>query len=51
VNNPLTAVVGYAQLLAHGSEPGSTVADRLEKIVEHAVRIRDMIQPVEEADD
>jgi signal transduction histidine kinase len=50
VNNPLTAVIGFTQLLLRRTELDSAVLDRLGKIQEHALRVRDLIQRPETAD-
>jgi signal transduction histidine kinase len=44
VNNPLTAVIGFAQLLARKPGLDPALVERLEKVQTHAIRIRDLIQ-------
>ncbi|MEN8149371.1 MAG: histidine kinase dimerization/phospho-acceptor domain-containing protein [Planctomycetota bacterium] len=47
LNNPLTAVIGFAQLLARNPDLTGPVAERMGKIQTHAIRVRDLIQKPE----
>jgi len=44
VNNPLTAVIGFTQLLMRRPDLDEAAVERLGKVQDHAVRIRDLIQ-------
>ena len=44
VNNPLTAVLGYTQLLLRNEELPPDVTDKLKKVHEHAQRVRDLVR-------
>lgn len=48
LNNPLTAVIGFAQLLARKPGLDPAVSERLEKVMTHAIRVRDLIQKPED---
>jgi signal transduction histidine kinase len=50
VNNPLTAVIGFTQLLMRRPDFDPAAVERLRKVHEHAVRIRDLIQKPESGD-
>ena len=50
VNNPLTAVLGFTQLLMRRPDLDAAVLERLGKVHEHALRIRDLLQKPEPAD-
>jgi nitrogen-specific signal transduction histidine kinase len=50
VNNPLTAVLGFTQLLMRRPDLDADVVERLSKVHEHAVRVRDLIQKPDPAD-
>jgi signal transduction histidine kinase len=50
INNPLTGTLGNAELLlAHGSRFNSTDVQRLQTVVELAVRLRETIRRVSDA--
>ena len=44
VNNPLTAVLGYTQLLLRKEELPPDISDKLKKVHEHAQRVRDLVR-------
>jgi signal transduction histidine kinase len=48
VNNPLTAVLGFTQLLLRYEEVSDSVREKLEKIHDHAGRVRDLISKPED---
>jgi signal transduction histidine kinase len=48
VNNPLTAVIGFTQLLLRQDDVPGPVMDKLVKIHDHAIRIRDLISKPED---
>jgi len=50
VNNPLTAVLGFTQLLMRRPDLDPTAVERLGKIHDHAIRIRDILQKHETRD-
>jgi nitrogen-specific signal transduction histidine kinase len=50
VNNPLTAVIGFTQLLLRKTDLEPAVLDKLSKVQEHALRVRDLIQRPETVD-
>ncbi len=50
LNNPLTAVLGFAQLLARRRDLPEDVVARAAKIEAHARRIRELIRKQEDLD-
>ena len=50
VNNPLTAVLGFSELLSRRRELPEDVRAKIDTIREHAQRVRDLISGADEGD-
>ena len=50
LNNPLTAVLGFLQLLQRQADLSEAAREKVERVYEHAIRVRDLLRMPGDAD-